>query len=65
MKKWILVIDSGIGGLWTLNKIREVLPNENYLFFMDKTNAPYGNKSEKKLKQISFDIISKMILESN
>ena len=52
-KKWILVIDSGIGGRWTLEKIKKILPNENYLFFMDKTHAPYGNKSKSQLLKIA------------
>ena len=48
-KDWILVVDSGIGGLWTLGKIRDELPNENFLYFMDTLHSPYGTKSEKKL----------------
>ena len=52
-KKYVLVVDSGIGGLFTLNKIKELLPNENYLYFMDAVNSPYGNKSKKKLLKIT------------
>lgn len=59
-KKWILVMDSGVGGVWTLNKIKALLPKENYIFFMDKFNAPYGNKSTKKLKKLAFSHISKL-----
>ena len=59
-KKWILVVDSGNGGLWTLSKIRELSPNENYLFFMDTKNSPYGNKSKKTLKKIAEKNIKKI-----
>ena len=55
---WILVIDSGSGGLFTLNKIKAVLPNENYIFYKDIKNCPYGNKTRFKLRKISFKIIS-------
>lgn len=55
MKKtdYILVIDSGNGGEYTLSKIRDVLPNENYIMFKDVINAPYGNKSKKELLNIT------------
>lgn len=47
-----MVLDSGIGGLYTLKKLQKKMPNENFLFFMDKLHAPYGNKSAKKLNKI-------------
>ena len=53
-------MDSGIGGTWTLEKIKQLLPNENYIFFMDKFNAPYGNKTRRKLKQLAFHHIKKI-----
>lgn len=59
-RDWILVIDSGIGGLWTLKEIQKRLPYENYIYFMDAVNAPYGNKSVKKLKKIVMNIITKI-----
>lgn len=62
-KEWILVMDSGMGGLWTLNELKKVLPNENYIYFMDKTNCPYGNKSVKRLQRISENIIRKIMLK--
>ena len=55
-----MVIDSGNGGLWTLKKIKHLLPFENYLFFEDKINAPYGNKSKKQLKKIVLKNLKKL-----
>ena len=52
-KKYVLVVDSGVGGLWTLKEIKRILPNENYVYFMDVLNAPYGNKSKAKLLKIT------------
>lgn len=60
-KEYILVMDSGVGGLWTLEKLKECLPNENFLYFMDKLHAPYGNKSKKKLWQIVNANLRKLI----
>lgn len=58
-KQWILVVDSGTGGLHTISELKQIMPNENYLFYMDKSNCPYGNKNTKKLKKILEDIIIK------
>lgn len=60
-KKWILVLDSGSGGLWTLNRIKRILPSEHYLFFMDKLHCPYGNKMPLFLKYISYKNIKKIL----
>ncbi len=46
------VFDSGIGGTTILKSVRELLPNENYVFFGDSANCPFGTKSLKELKQI-------------
>lgn len=59
-KSWILVFDSGTGGKYTAEQIREILPCENYLLYMDKTNCPYGNKSRHKLKKIVTNAIKKL-----
>lgn len=60
-KSWILVFDSGSGGRYTMEQIRAVLPQENYLLFMDKTNCPYGNKSKHRLKKIVTKNIEKLL----
>lgn len=40
------VFDSGVGGLTVLKECVEILPNENYIYFGDIANAPYGDKSK-------------------
>ena len=60
MDKWILVMDSGIGGSWTLRCLQRLMPSENFLFFMDKYNAPYGNKSFGELNKIAEENINKI-----
>lgn len=40
------VFDSGLGGIFILKKIRELLPEYDYLYFGDTLNVPYGDKSE-------------------
>ena len=39
------VFDSGVGGIGTLAALRRELPREDFLFYGDTANAPYGTKS--------------------
>ena len=49
------VFDSGYGGLTILEKIREVLPQYDYLYLGDNARAPYGTRS--------FDVVYDFTLE--
>lgn len=39
------VFDSGYGGLTVLSKIREILPEYDYIYLGDNARAPYGTRS--------------------
>ena len=39
------VFDSGVGGISELRELVARMPNENYIFFGDSKNAPYGTKT--------------------
>lgn len=39
------VFDSGVGGISTLRTLTRVLPQEDFIFYGDSANAPYGEKS--------------------
>ena len=43
------VFDSGVGGIGTLAALRRELPGENFLFYGDTANAPYGTKSREEV----------------
>ncbi len=47
------IFDSGIGGTSILKEIHFLLPNENCIYLADSKNAPYGNKSEEDILQLS------------
>jgi glutamate racemase len=51
------IFDSGIGGLTVLNKLLEVLPEENYIYIGDNKNCPYGDKTKEQLFEYSCCII--------
>ena len=41
----IAVFDSGVGGISVLRELVKIMPNENYIYFGDSANAPYGTKT--------------------
>lgn len=48
----IAVFDSGLGSLSVVRELRKALPYENILYFADRMNFPYGNKSKDELKNL-------------
>jgi glutamate racemase len=57
IKEYIGVIDSGVGGLSVLKELVISMPNENYVYFGDNENAPYGEKSDRRLLELLFNDI--------
>ncbi len=49
----IAVIDSGVGGISVLRELIKILPQENFLYFGDSKNAPYGTKSRAEILEIT------------
>ncbi|NLO99054.1 MAG: glutamate racemase [Clostridiaceae bacterium] len=49
--------DSGIGGLSVLREALMLLPNENYIYYADSDNAPYGTKTREEVKRLTFDAV--------
>lgn len=43
-------LDSGIGGLTVLKEALKVLPREDYIYYADTMNAPYGTKTRDEVK---------------
>ena len=46
----IAVIDSGIGGLTVLKRLRNDFKGFNFVYYGDNENVPYGNKTINELK---------------
>lgn len=46
--------DSGVGGISVLKQALKILPNENYIYYGDSGNAPYGIKTVEEVKKLSF-----------
>jgi len=47
--------DSGLGGLSVLAVARAEMPQENFIYFGDNANAPYGMRDEEDIRRLSLD----------
>lgn len=63
MDKKIGIFDSGLGGLSILKELVKVLPNEDYLFYEDSINNPYGEKNDEELLEITSKIVDYLLKE--
>ncbi len=52
------IFDSGMGGLNVLKEIVTKYPNNQYIYFGDTLNLPYGDKSKDQLVQMSSKIVA-------
>lgn len=54
------VFDSGYGGLTILNKIREALPEYDYIYLGDNARTPYGTRSFEIVYEFTLQAVSKL-----
>ncbi|MBT8800155.1 glutamate racemase [Lactobacillus delbrueckii subsp. bulgaricus] len=55
------VFDSGQGGLTVLSRLVDLMPNEDYVFYGDSANAPYGVKSKEEVYQLAKRVVDELI----
>lgn len=53
MDQPIAVLDSGVGGISVLRELVRLMPSENFLYFGDSKNAPYGEKTPEEVLKIT------------
>lgn len=49
----IAVFDSGLGGLSVLRRLQREMPHEDFLYFGDSANAPYGSRPTGEIRSLS------------
>ena len=54
------VFDSGYGGLTILSKIRELLPEYDYIYLGDNARTPYGSRSFEVVYEFTLQAVSKL-----
>jgi len=58
--KSIAVFDSGLGSLSVIRGLRSQISKENIIYYADKKNFPYGQKSVDELEQIMAETVSNL-----
>lgn len=53
--------DSGVGGLSVLKEAVKLMPYENFIYFGDSVNAPYGTKTVEEVKDLTFKAVTFLI----
>lgn len=54
------IFDSGYGGLTILSKIREALPEYDYIYLGDNARAPYGTRSFEIVYEFTLQAVNKL-----
>lgn len=52
------VFDSGVGGLTVLRELTRLMPNEDFIYFGDEANAPYGTRTHDEVRALALDAAS-------
>ena len=60
---YIAVFDSGVGGVSVLRQLRKIMPEENYVYFGDSANAPYGSRSTEEVRALTLAAAHKLTTE--
>lgn len=58
MQDLIGFFDSGVGGISVLHTASKLLPNENFLYYGDNGNAPYGIRSLEEIQALCERVVS-------
>ena len=56
----IAVFDSGVGGISVLRELVARMPEEQYIYFGDSANAPYGNRTTEEVRTLTLQAAEKL-----
>lgn len=57
----IAVFDSGMGGISVLKEMVKAMPQEDFMYFGDSINAPYGTKTVEEVRDLTIGHITRFI----
>lgn len=58
---YIAVFDSGVGGISVLRELTRLLPKEQFLYYGDSANAPYGSKSTEQVRKLTLEAAKRIL----
>ncbi len=59
----IAVFDSGVGGISVLRELTKIMPNEDFIYFGDSANAPYGTKTLEEVRKLTCEHARRLLFE--
>lgn len=60
-KRPIGFFDSGVGGISVLKEAVKLLPGEDFIYFGDSKNAPYGTKDVESVRELTFKAVEHLM----
>lgn len=57
----IAVFDSGLGGISVLKQLKKRLPGENFIYYGDSANAPYGERTREDICAKCETVVEKLL----
>lgn len=54
-------MDSGLGGLSVLREAVRIMPNEDFIYYGDSANAPYGIKPTEVIRELTFKVVEGLL----
>lgn len=61
MEQPIVIFDSGLGGISLLIEAIKDLPSEDFIYYGDNKNVPYGTKSKEKIQALMDQFMDKVL----
>ncbi len=55
------VFDSGVGGISVLRELVKLMPEENYLYYGDSANAPYGDRPTEQVRELTLRVARDLV----
>lgn len=57
----IAVFDSGVGGISVLRELVSQMPQENFLYYGDSANAPYGTRPTQQVRELCTNVVERLL----
>lgn len=59
----IAVFDSGVGGISVLKNLVEIMPHEDFIYYGDSANAPYGTKTLEEVRRLTLEHAKNLLID--
>lgn len=57
------VFDSGMGGISVLRELVKVMPHEDFIYFGDSVNAPYGTRPTEQIRDLTIHHVESLMAQ--